>query len=533
MSNISTYLRSLRASILISGIILSSLIYMLVVTHYSLGISQTAKLVEYYGLVSLVFLYFSLLAGPFCYTFRSFHYRDQFMESRRALGVLAFYFGFLHSMISLFGQLGGFSGLSFLEGSYLLAIILGFIGLFIFSLLAITSFDYAVEKLSFAKWKLLHRFVYLAGITILIHTVMLGSHFSVLSDVIPHVTFIALTFLLLLEAPRFDKLFKRFISLPKISISQGIMAVILGILYVTIISPLISSPDGSISFDIHSAHKRLAQRALDKSSQNTIGNTDLGKIPGVNGDPTKRYTVSIASDPPNPEPNEDVTLYFTVYDASNGYQVKLFNTAYEKLMHFIIVSSNLSYFNHIHPTENDDGRFTITTQFPKDDLYHLYVEFQPLGGIEQQVAFTLPVGEVPETPVLSKDVPDIDKAKIFDSYSISVDTHGVLSASQMSRGEQTITFTFKDAKTGKPVTNLKPYLSSFGHLTMINEKTFDFIHVHPYTLTPPPPNATTGPTVDFLPIGIYGPFTPGIYKAFAEFNPGDKILTSDFTLEVK
>jgi len=90
----------------------------------------------------------------------------------------------------------------------------------------------------------------------------------------------------------------------------------------------------------------------------------------------------------------------------------------------------------------------------------------------------------------------------------------------------------KDAKTGKSVTNLKPYLASFGHLTMINQKTFDFIHVHPYNLTAPPADASGGPTVDFLPIGIYGPFKPGIYRAFAEFNPDNKLFTADFTMKV-
>jgi hypothetical protein len=68
---------------------------------------------------------------------------------------------------------------------------------------------------------------------------------------------------------------------------------------------------------------------------------------------------------------------------------------------------------------------------------------------------------------------------------------------------------------------------------MINEKTFDFIHVHPFSLTVPPPGANGGPTIDFLPIGIYGPFKPGVYHAFAEFNPNNELFTADFTVKIE
>jgi len=362
---------------------------------------------------------------------------------------------------------------------------------------------------------------------------MLGTHFSNLSSSIPQILFIAIAFLLLLEAPRFDTVLKRYFSLPSFGLSFVIIAVSLGVVFFTIINPVVSTANGGIYFDIHAAHRQLAQQALQQSQQNTIGNNALlATIPGLQGDRTKRYTVSMSTDPVNPQPNQDVTIHFKIYDASSGNKIIYFRTLYEKPMHFIITNSNLSYFHHIHPTQAGSD-FTITTQMPANDMYHLYITFQPFGGIEQQFAFTLPVGQLPSTLITSKTRPDTNKTKTFGDYAVSIDTHGELNASTMSTGQQTITYVIKDAKTGKPITNLKPYLAAFGHLTMIKQDTFDFIHVHPYNLKAPPPNANGGPTVDFLPIGIYGLFKPGIYRAFAEFNPDGKLFTADFTMEVK
>jgi DMSO/TMAO reductase YedYZ heme-binding membrane subunit len=527
-------LTNLRFYILVFSVALSGVIYGYVVSAHAGGATQLVYLEQFYALTAVSFLYLALLAGPFCFTFRTTlppKFRAKYLFARRAIGVSAFYFAFLHANLAFFGQLGGFNGLAFLSPTYLIAIACSGTALTILFLLAITSFDKVITKMTFPKWKALHRFIYLAGVLAIVHALLLGTHFSNLSGTIPLIGFIAVSFLLLLEAPRFDKLLAKRFPVPQFGLSFVIVLVILAIIFFTIINPVFSTTNGTISFDIHAAHKQLAQQAQQGQSSLTTGNLNTSAIPGLDGDRTKRYTVSMRTDPPNPLPNQDVTIYFKTYDASTGYPVTLYKTLYSKPMHFIIVNSGLTYFHHIHPTQTGQ-EFSITTQFPTDDLYHLYIEFWPYGGIEQQVGFSLPVGTVPDKPVLSHAKPDDTKTKSFGEYMVSVDTHGGLSASAMTLGSQTITFTIKDAKTGKPVTNLKPYLASFGHLTMINERTFDFIHVHPYNLTPPPPNAHGGPTVDFLPIGIYGPFKPGVYRAFAEFSPDSNLFTADFTIQV-
>ncbi|HZE86835.1 MAG TPA: ferric reductase-like transmembrane domain-containing protein [Methylomirabilota bacterium] len=520
----SSLLRNLRFYFLAFSFLFSGSIYLWATITIPSGTLQIIKMQQIYGLTSLVALYFSLLAGPFCYTFKTFPFTKQFLHARRAIGVSAFYFAFLHTFLTFFYQLGGFAGLGFLDWHYLVAVLLGFVALIILFFLTITSLDWAIEKMRFKNWKLLHRFIYLGGILILAHTLILGTHFSNLSGIISKITFFALAFLLLLETPRFDNIFKKFIRLPSFGLSFTVTAVILGTIFFSFISPIVPSTNGPVSFDIHAAHRQLAQQA----QQNPLGN-NFNNLPGLNGDRTKRYTVSMSTDPKTTQPNQDITIHFQIYDASSGIRVPFFRTLYAKQMHLIIVNNNLTYFSHIHPTQ-DGQDFVITTQFPTNDMYHMYISFQPFGGIEQQVGFSLPVGNIPKHLAISQTKPDTDNPKDFGNYTVSVDTHGPLNAAAMSLGQQTISLTVTDKQTGKPVTDLKPYLDAFGHLTMINQDTFDFIHVHPYSLTPPPANAKGGPTVDFLPIGIYGPFKKGTYRMFAEFNPNGQLLTADFTI---
>jgi hypothetical protein len=301
----------------------------------------------------------------------------------------------------------------------------------------------------------------------------------------------------------------------------------MSVLYFTSISPLFSNSSGGVSFDVHAAHRQLAQEA----QQNTVA-PNTSNIPGLDGDKTKRYTASF-NHPQTVLPNQDTPLHFQIFEASSGNPVSIFRIAYAKPMHLIITDSTLSYFSHMHPTQQGND-FTITTQFPKTGLYHIYINFQPLGGIEQQMAFTLPVG-VEENDTVNLSTQPVDKAvtKVFGDYAVTMNTHGTLRAEDMSLGVSKISFTLTDAKTKQPITTLKPYLNSFGHLTMIEENTYDFLHIHPYNVTIPAPDATSGPTVDFLPIGIYGAFKPGIYRAFAEFNPDGKLFTADFTVKVE
>ncbi len=497
----------LISTLLLGGIILYS------VTSFNSTTLQLIRINQLTSFASLIYLYLALLPSPLFAVFPHFPLRDKITKARRALGVSAFFFGLIHALIAFFGQLQGFEGLSFLTSRYLIALFLGFLALQILAILALTSFDKMIAKMTFPKWKRLHRLIYVAGILILIHTFMLGTHYADLSETIPQFTFILFSTLLLLEAIKIDGIVRKKYSVQfPLGVTSGFTLGIIGILY--FFSFL--SQQG-VSLGIHSQHIQIAKEA----QQSTIKSSN----PALTGDRSKRYTVGMRQENAL-SPNVPTALQFIIHDASNGLPTLLYSRVYEKLMHLIIVDESLTYFEHIHPEQNMNI-FTITTTFPENGRYHLYTDFQPLGAIEQQMGFTLTVGEEGNKKPLTTE----KYSDEVDGYIVALQKDE-FRAKELSLGNKKIVFTIKD-KNENPITSLKPYLASFGHLVMINTSTYDYLHVHPFSLIAPQKEATSGPTVEFLPLGLYGPIKPGIYRVFAQFNPDNKLITTDFTIRVQ
>ncbi len=518
-----------RFYVLILSVFAASSIFLLVRNIEPQGQQQVVKLTQYYAFSAIIFLYFALLIGPVTKVLAAIPVRlkSQLIHVRRPLGVSAFFFAILHASFAFFGQLGGLSGLFFLSEKYLFAISLSFTALVILSLMAATSFDFMIQKLGYGRWKALHRFVYLAAILIVTHALLLGTHFADISALIPQICLIALVVLLFFEALAIDLYVKnRYKILPKF----GFGFVVFLIISVVAIFYQLSSgsnSNGGGGFGIHSQHILLAQQAQNPTS--TLS-TSLQNVPGLTGDRTKRFTVSF-NHSDQIAANLDTNLSFQIFDAASGNQIQIFDVVYEKTMHLVIVDEGLDYYNHIHPTQ-DSKEFSITTQFPHDGVYHLYTDFQPKGAIEQQIGFTLRVGSSNQE-LRSNHTPDINLTKMFGDYEVTLTKPDNLNATDLAVGKQPLKFTFRDAKTKEPLTNLKPYLAAFGHLVMINSDTLDYIHVHPTNIKPPRADATGGPDVEFLPLGLYGPIKPGIYRVFGQFNPNGNLMVADFTVEVK
>ncbi len=176
------------------------------------GELRIIRLEQSYGFIAIAYLYSALLVSPLAKAFPKLPGKKKFDFLRRAIGVSTFYFASLHAGIAFFGQLKGFGGIAFLGSRYALALILGVIALAILFCMAITSFDKAIEIMSFKRWKQLHRFVYLGGWLIMAHVIIIGTHFSGSTSLIGRIVFVAVIFLLLLEALRIDKLLKERVS---------------------------------------------------------------------------------------------------------------------------------------------------------------------------------------------------------------------------------------------------------------------------------------------------------------------------------
>jgi sulfoxide reductase heme-binding subunit YedZ len=204
MVNLDKLLSNSRFWILVGGITISIIVAGAIQLYVPGGTVQTIRIEEYFGGISLVLLYLAVLASPLTKVFPDLLFKAQYLYARRAIGVLTFYYAAVHIYITFFKQLNGFSGIKYLDTKYSTSLIFGLIAFAILFLLAATSLDYAVRKMHFKNWKLLHRLVYLAVVAVMLHVIIIGLHFVHLG-LLSVIVYVALGFLVVLEAVRIQK----------------------------------------------------------------------------------------------------------------------------------------------------------------------------------------------------------------------------------------------------------------------------------------------------------------------------------------
>lgn len=223
--NISSLFSNIRFYILLFSALLAGVIYF--------SIDNIATKTQFYALTAVSFLYLTLMASPVTRIFTFLPYRGLYLKGRRALGVSAFLFALLHAKFAFFDTIGGFGAFFSLPSNMQTGVLLGGINLTILFLMAATAFDFMVAKLSFAKWKALHRLVYLVAIFTIFHALLLGSHFSQISSLIPRIFFTAFGILLALELIRFNIFLKsKITTYPKSAVNTIIVVIILIVLVV-------------------------------------------------------------------------------------------------------------------------------------------------------------------------------------------------------------------------------------------------------------------------------------------------------------
>lgn len=217
--------------------------------------------------------------------------------------------------------------------------------------------------------------------------------------------------------------------------------------------------------------------------------------------------------------NKLVNLVIDVQDKS-GKAISKFDTFQEQLMHLIIVSEDLEFFNHVHPEYKQNGRFEVMTQFPKAGKYALFSDYKPAGEKEQ---VSLLKTEVPGNSVAVGKV-DLNRNKTFGKTKADL----VVSEANVTAGKSVnLVFSLKDAATNQPVKDLQPYLGERGHLVIVKQSSplteADYIHAHAHSM----PNMPSG-EVHFM---TQFP-QPGKYKLWGQFNRNGEIVTTDFWVNV-
>ena len=218
-----------------------------------------------------------------------------------------------------------------------------------------------------------------------------------------------------------------------------------------------------------------------------------------------------------PQPGFPTRLTLALRRADNR-MVSDFAVVHTKKLHLIIVSRDLSFFDHVHPILQADGRFTLDYTFTNSGEYLLYADLTPAGDRNQ--VFRLPVTVAGNPSAAPPLVVTPAQARLFGPYRVAL---AVSPEPLQSRDETFLTFTVSE--NGVPVTDLEPFLGAGGHCVVLSENTENYLHSHPADSRA----ARFGPSVTFHTVFP----RPGKYKVWGQFLHHGKPLTADFVVEVR
>jgi len=231
------------------------------------------------------------------------------------------------------------------------------------------------------------------------------------------------------------------------------------------------------------------------------------------------YLVDLETSPRVLRPQQKARARFFVRDPHTKATVRRFDPVHERVFHLFIISQDLEYFAHVHPTLHGDGSLDVDIELPKPGVYQLIADFLPSGGSPQLVQKSIVTagysGPLVAPPRLARDTRD----KIAGNLRVTLTMPEAIAGR-----EQLVTFELHDAASGAPVTDLQPYLGAAGHLLFTSADLALAAHSHPVAEL----SALGGPTVVFQ---VLFP-REGDYRMWVQFQRRGEVLTSSFTVPV-
>lgn len=195
---------------------------------------------------------------------------------------------------------------------------------------------------------------------------------------------------------------------------------------------------------------------------------------------------------------------------------------HEHLLHLIVTSDDLQFFDHVHPVRQADGSFTIDYHFPRAGKFILFADITPRGERSQVFRFPVDNGGVADAPAVLEPLPA--PAREIGRYHVEL-----IAQPPELTAEREAQLAFRLVRDGRPVTDLQPYIGAMGHCVIVSEDTQTYLHSHPEQLGAPPTAETRGGPI----ISFHTHFPrPGRYKVWGQFKCQDEIIVADFVVEV-
>jgi hypothetical protein len=243
----------------------------------------------------------------------------------------------------------------------------------------------------------------------------------------------------------------------------------------------------------------------------------------------EEYRIDVETLPDKVSAGRPFKLRLSVRHPQTDAVVRQFAAVHERRFHLFVISEDLTHYEHVHPEQEEDGSWVLDLTVPRPGRYRLYSDFLPAGGPAQVVATPIvtadsdrPDAGAPETLL----VPDRSLNHTIGQLSVSLETpqDGLRAGRQ-----ETFVYHLADAVTGKPVTDVEPYLGAWGHSLAVSEDLANVVHAHPVEMVPEGrPSARGGPTLTFkaeLP-------EPGKYRIWTQIKRNGEIVTAVFTVDI-
>ncbi len=204
-------------------------------------------------------------------------------------------------------------------------------------------------------------------------------------------------------------------------------------------------------------------------------------------------------------PGRPARLTFRIAD-HHGDTVRAFDLEQSRRMHLIVVRRDLRRFQHLHPTQDTTGAWSVALTLPAAGVYHAFADFATAGE-RHTLGTDLFAGGRFAPLALPKPAP---VARV-DGYTVTL------------RERDANPLSFVVSRGGRPVADLQPYLGARGHLVSLRAGDLSYGHVHPL-----PGGAQPGA------IAFEDEPSPqaGTYRLFLQFRHRDRVHTAAFTREV-
>lgn len=201
---------------------------------------------------------------------------------------------------------------------------------------------------------------------------------------------------------------------------------------------------------------------------------------------------------------ESGNIFITLKDM-NGNPVSNLEVNHEKLMHLIVVGTDLQVYKHLHPESTEPGVYKVEHGL-EDGEYKFFVDIKPKDLAYEVQPINFIIGSPDEGHGHGLQV-DEQLVKQVDGHSVTLQPTSLIV-------DEDIQLNF-DLNGETP----EQHLGALGHVVILDEKAEKYIHVHPHDGNEPV---------------FETKFTDsGIYKIWAEFKFGGEVFVFPYVVEIK